>query len=101
VVPPVPGGGAKIGAAAIGCGAAFVAALASLFGLAFLAGRVTGLLMLVIEFAIGVLCFFGFRALMHRNPSARVALYAFAIVFLVLFGGFAACVGLISNFNFR
>ena len=92
--------GGNVGAVAIGCGAAFVAAIACGIGFVFLIQLQPGpAIALTLPLVIAVLCFLGFRSIMGRNPNARPALYAFAIVFVVLYGGFTACVYSLTNFR--
>lgn len=99
-MPATTTAGSKVGAAAIGCGAAFVAAIACGIGLVYvLQWQLGPAIVFTLQAVIAVLCFLGFRAILGRNPNARPALYAFVIVFVVLFGGFMACIYSFNNFR--
>jgi hypothetical protein len=88
------------GGAWIGCGGAFVAIIICmvLYGVA-LPVYMPSASILWIEAVLAIGCFFAFRALISRNPHAREALIAFVIVFIIVGGGLASCVGMFNNFN--
>jgi len=94
--------GSSIGAAAIGCGGAFVAAIACMIGFLLFGGRQpAAVIVFSLESVLAVLLFLGFRAIIGRNPHARPALYAFVIVFVLLFGGLLSCIASLYNVRFQ
>jgi hypothetical protein len=95
-----PGANPSAGAVAIGCGGGFSAAVVSAV-LAYLtmSAHAPPALVYVVEAMLAVICFIGFRALMARNAHASSAIYAFVVVFVIIFGGFAACFASFTNFR--
>jgi hypothetical protein len=107
VIPASTGIGGT-GSALIGCGGAFVAVIICMVAYGDMVANhfvfsssMSSAVVLLIETVLAVGCFFAFRALMTRNPHTREALIAFVIVFVVLGGGLASCVGMFNNFNVR
>jgi hypothetical protein len=90
--------GGNVGAAFLGCGSAFLAAILCMIGFALLQSEQSpAAIVFSLEAVLAVLLFLGFRAIIGRNRDARPALYAFVIVFVVLFGGLVSCIASLYN----
>jgi hypothetical protein len=92
MVVPASSGIGGTGGALIGCGGAIVAVVLCVTLYGFLSSFLRPqALFLFIEAILAVGLFLAFRKIIARNRHAREALIAFAIVFIVLGGAFAAC----------
>ena len=99
-VVPASSGVGGTGGALIGCGGAIVAVIICIgvYSLTFANFMPYGFpLALLVEVLLAVVCFLGFRKIIAQNPHAREALIAFVIVFIVVGGGFGACIGMFNN----
>ena len=105
-VVPASSGIGGTGSALIGCGGAFTAVIICMVAYGYMTANgfvfqssMSSAVVLLLEAALAVGCFLAFRTLMARSPHAREALIAFVIVFVVIGGGLASCVGMFNNFN--